>query len=42
MIEVSKAKIDEAKVDWGKGNGLLPAIVQDAGDGAVLMLPCSS
>src|SRR6266404_4195343 len=30
--------IDVAKVDWDKGNGLLPAIVQDAGDGAVLML----
>lgn len=25
-------------IDWGKGNGLLPAIVQDAGSGAVLML----
>jgi phosphoribosyl-ATP pyrophosphohydrolase/phosphoribosyl-AMP cyclohydrolase len=30
--------IDVAKIDWGKGDGLLPAIVQDAGDGAVLML----
>jgi len=30
--------IDETKVDWDKGNGLLPVIVQDAGDGAVLML----
>jgi phosphoribosyl-ATP pyrophosphohydrolase/phosphoribosyl-AMP cyclohydrolase len=38
MIEVTKAKIDVAKVDWDKGNGLLPAIIQDAGDGAVLML----
>jgi phosphoribosyl-ATP pyrophosphohydrolase/phosphoribosyl-AMP cyclohydrolase len=27
-----------AKLDWGKGGGLLPAIVQDAGNGAVLML----
>jgi phosphoribosyl-AMP cyclohydrolase / phosphoribosyl-ATP pyrophosphohydrolase len=26
------------KLDWDKGNGLLPAIVQDAGSGAVLML----
>ena len=26
------------KVDWQKLGGLLPAIVQDAGDGAVLML----
>jgi phosphoribosyl-ATP pyrophosphohydrolase/phosphoribosyl-AMP cyclohydrolase len=30
--------IDASKVDWEKGNGLLPAIVQDAGNGAVLML----
>ena len=30
--------IDVTKVDWDKGDGLLPAIVQDAGDGAVLML----
>jgi phosphoribosyl-ATP pyrophosphohydrolase/phosphoribosyl-AMP cyclohydrolase len=26
------------ELDWGKGEGLLPAIVQDAGTGAVLML----
>ena len=26
------------KLDWDKGHGLLPAIVQDAGSGAVLML----
>jgi len=25
-------------LDWGKGNGLLPAIIQDARDGRVLML----
>jgi phosphoribosyl-ATP pyrophosphohydrolase/phosphoribosyl-AMP cyclohydrolase len=30
--------IDVATIDWDKGDGLLPAIVQDAGDGAVLML----
>ena len=30
--------IDVANADWDKGNGLLPAIIQDAGDGAVLML----
>jgi phosphoribosyl-ATP pyrophosphohydrolase/phosphoribosyl-AMP cyclohydrolase len=30
--------IDVTKVDWDKGNGLLPAIIQDAADGAVLML----
>jgi phosphoribosyl-AMP cyclohydrolase / phosphoribosyl-ATP pyrophosphohydrolase len=38
MIEATKAMIDAAKVDWDKGNGLLPAIIQDAGNGAVLML----
>jgi phosphoribosyl-ATP pyrophosphohydrolase/phosphoribosyl-AMP cyclohydrolase len=26
------------ELDWGKGGGLLPAIVQDSGNGAVLML----
>jgi phosphoribosyl-ATP pyrophosphohydrolase/phosphoribosyl-AMP cyclohydrolase len=30
--------MDPARVDWGKGDGLIPAIVQDANDGAVLML----
>jgi phosphoribosyl-ATP pyrophosphohydrolase/phosphoribosyl-AMP cyclohydrolase len=30
--------IDPAKVDWEKGGGLVPAIVQDARDGSVLML----
>lgn len=30
--------IDIAKVDFGKGDGLIPAIVQDASTGAVLML----
>ncbi len=30
--------IDSSQLDWDKGAGLLPAIVQDAGDGAVLML----
>lgn len=25
-------------LDWGKGDGLVPAVVQDAADGAVLML----
>ncbi len=29
---------DLTELDWDKGNGLLPAIVQDAGSGAVLML----
>lgn len=28
----------ESRLDWSKGNGLLPAIVQDADDGRVLML----
>jgi len=30
--------LDAQALDWGKGDGLLPAVVQDAGDGAVLML----
>ena len=29
---------DDSKLDWEKGGGLLPAIVQDADDGSVLML----
>ena len=29
---------DIARVDFAKGGGLVPAIVQDAGDGAVLMM----
>jgi phosphoribosyl-ATP pyrophosphohydrolase/phosphoribosyl-AMP cyclohydrolase len=33
---VTQAAPDE--LDWDKGDGLLPAIVQDAGSGAVLML----
>ncbi len=32
------ATLDSATLDWGKGNGLVPAIVQDATSGAVLML----
>jgi phosphoribosyl-AMP cyclohydrolase / phosphoribosyl-ATP pyrophosphohydrolase len=31
-------KLDWDKLDWEKGGGLLPAIVQDASSGAVLML----
>jgi phosphoribosyl-ATP pyrophosphohydrolase/phosphoribosyl-AMP cyclohydrolase len=27
-----------SKIDWGKGQGLVPAIIQDADSGAVLML----
>jgi phosphoribosyl-ATP pyrophosphohydrolase/phosphoribosyl-AMP cyclohydrolase len=30
--------VNMADLDWDKGGGLLPAIVQDAGSGAVLML----
>ena len=30
--------MNELDLDWSKGNGLLPAIVQDARSGAVLML----
>jgi len=29
---------DHDRLDWGKGDGLLPAVVQDANDGTVLML----
>lgn len=32
------SSIDSASLDWNKGDGLLPAIVQHAGDGRVLML----
>jgi phosphoribosyl-ATP pyrophosphohydrolase/phosphoribosyl-AMP cyclohydrolase len=32
------SRIDPASLDWDKGGGLLPAIVQDAVDGSVLML----
>ena len=31
-------KFDSSRLDWDKGGGLLPAVVQDAGSGAVLML----
>jgi phosphoribosyl-AMP cyclohydrolase / phosphoribosyl-ATP pyrophosphohydrolase len=30
--------IDQAKLDWDKGDGLIPAVVQDVDSGAVLML----
>jgi phosphoribosyl-ATP pyrophosphohydrolase/phosphoribosyl-AMP cyclohydrolase len=30
--------MDAARLNWDKGAGLLPAVVQDAGSGAVLML----
>jgi len=30
--------IEADRLDWEKGDGLVPAVVQDAGDGAVLML----
>jgi len=29
--------IDSKQLDWGKGDGLLPAVVQHADSGAVLM-----
>jgi phosphoribosyl-ATP pyrophosphohydrolase/phosphoribosyl-AMP cyclohydrolase len=32
------AAIDPTAVDWEKGGGLVPAVVQDAANGAVLML----
>jgi phosphoribosyl-ATP pyrophosphohydrolase/phosphoribosyl-AMP cyclohydrolase len=31
-------RLDTTQLDWTKGDGLLPAIVQDADDGRVLML----
>lgn len=31
-------KLDPATLDWDKVGGLIPAVVQDAGDGAVLMV----
>jgi len=31
-------ELDPSQLAWDKGNGLIPAIVQDAGSGAVLML----
>ena len=33
-----KTALDIARVDFAKGDGLVPAIVQDAGSGAVLMM----
>jgi phosphoribosyl-ATP pyrophosphohydrolase/phosphoribosyl-AMP cyclohydrolase len=30
--------VDTRSIDWGKGDGLVPAVVQDADNGAVLML----
>lgn len=35
---MNERDLDWNKLDWNKGNGLLPAIVQDARSGAVLML----
>ncbi|MGB6306475.1 MAG: bifunctional phosphoribosyl-AMP cyclohydrolase/phosphoribosyl-ATP diphosphatase HisIE [Steroidobacteraceae bacterium] len=31
-------ELDSAGLDWDKGGGLIPAVIQDAGSGAVLML----
>lgn len=30
--------LDLDRLDWDKGDGLLPAVIQDSGDGAILML----
>jgi len=38
MIDLRKPARELDTLDWDKGNGLLPAIVQDADSGAVLML----
>jgi phosphoribosyl-ATP pyrophosphohydrolase/phosphoribosyl-AMP cyclohydrolase len=35
---MTNTAIDDARLDWSKGNGLLPAIVQHWRDGSVLML----
>jgi phosphoribosyl-ATP pyrophosphohydrolase/phosphoribosyl-AMP cyclohydrolase len=35
---VSSATLDPQRIDWAKGDGLVPAIVQDADSGTVLML----
>lgn len=37
-MNASSTSFDAGKVDFGKGDGLVPAIVQDADTGAVLML----
>jgi|SRR5579862_8737322 len=36
-VKVARER-DRARIDWTKGDGLVPAIVQDATSGAVLML----
>jgi phosphoribosyl-ATP pyrophosphohydrolase/phosphoribosyl-AMP cyclohydrolase len=38
MTSVSITGITQRPLDWGKGDGLIPAIVQDATTGQVLML----
>jgi phosphoribosyl-ATP pyrophosphohydrolase/phosphoribosyl-AMP cyclohydrolase len=38
MSTALNASIDPARIDFEKGNGLVPAIVQDADTGAVLMM----
>jgi phosphoribosyl-ATP pyrophosphohydrolase/phosphoribosyl-AMP cyclohydrolase len=38
IVSGGAAMIDAGRLDWDKGGGLIPAIVQDAGNGAVLML----
>ena len=37
-MTIAYAHFDKSKIDWEKGNGLIPAIVQDAGSLRVLML----
>jgi phosphoribosyl-ATP pyrophosphohydrolase/phosphoribosyl-AMP cyclohydrolase len=38
MTTASATNITQRPLDWGKGDGLIPAIVQDAASGQVLML----
>lgn len=37
-LDAGGTALDATELDWDKGGGLLPAIVQDLGSGAVLML----
>jgi phosphoribosyl-AMP cyclohydrolase / phosphoribosyl-ATP pyrophosphohydrolase len=37
-VSFDAGKVDFGQIDFGKGDGLVPAIVQDASTGAVLML----
>jgi phosphoribosyl-ATP pyrophosphohydrolase/phosphoribosyl-AMP cyclohydrolase len=36
--QLGASRLDSGRLDWDKGGGLIPAVVQDAATGAVLML----